>query len=534
MDGDSGNWDNADDFEFVRDAASRSAGWRVGILWDMCGRRGGQIEGDRKRLGPVGSALHQLEVGRFPKQKQSDAIETVLHFALVLHILPLLYSPQPIPGKMVPHQGKPLEIEKFSEFCCRMHSRRLQSWWRRISSMSIGLLDAYAAVLAGACSVSFLYFGFYLLSPSSKDARFRPLLYTCFFSSAWSICYMLYFLSESGQMRDLYQRFAFAGMLAFVFALGFIIRYTGLIRNKRTAGFVSFVIWLPQMVCVYKSVFENAVARDFPSGFWFLFAEILATAYNLTSVLFMLVYYNRHKTRRTRKYAYILGGSGAVLLLLSWVADYVCGFKNTLNIMPFWLLIWMGILFYTIKKYRFIPITPDFINRDITENIEEGIILLDPDLKGVFENSAARRLLSIEDAGPRLKDEILKLTRRDDTGFVSRVDLTPRGANEMVRVGLKVKRVVDAYNETSGYLAIISRLKDRERLKTEYGITGRELEVISQLSMGKMNKEIAVLLGITEKTIESHIASIYGKLLVKNRVELVNFLSGYDSIRPAS
>lgn len=49
----------------------------------------------------------------------------------------------------------------------------------------------------------------------------------------------------------------------------------------------------------------------------------------------------------------------------------------------------------------------------------------------------------------------------------------------------------------------------------------RELEVISLLLQGKANKEIALALGITERTVESHLGSIYSKLGVTSRTSAV-------------
>lgn len=48
--------------------------------------------------------------------------------------------------------------------------------------MSGALRGGLPAVLAGVCSVSYLYFGIYILPVSLKDRRFRPLVYACFFS----------------------------------------------------------------------------------------------------------------------------------------------------------------------------------------------------------------------------------------------------------------------------------------------------------------------------------------------------------------
>ncbi len=405
--------------------------------------------------------------------------------------------------------------------------------------MNISVFNAYAAVLAGVCSVSFLYFGFYVRSPALKDPRFRPLMHLCFFSSAWSVAYMLYFLSTDEYMRDLCRRCCFAGMLAFAYLLWFLIRYSGIIKNRRWAGLISLAILLPPLAGAYKGIFENAVVRDFPSGFWFLYAEIQSTSYNVASIVLMLLYYRRRRTVMTRNYAYVLCASAAVLMAGSLAADFYFGFRDSQNIMPLWLLIWIGILMFAIKKYRFMPATSDLINRDITENIEEGIVLLDPELRTTFMNAPARRLLQIGDGEPppfldlvlerRVLDEEMLGLARGGLSFDSRVGLIPRGGGEKLPVDMHVKRLIDAYNETSGYLVIVSRVKDDAHLKSAYRITERELDVMHQLSVGKSNKEIAGILGISEKTIETHVASIYGKLMVKNRVELLKLLSGYAS-----
>jgi DNA-binding NarL/FixJ family response regulator len=50
-------------------------------------------------------------------------------------------------------------------------------------------------------------------------------------------------------------------------------------------------------------------------------------------------------------------------------------------------------------------------------------------------------------------------------------------------------------------------------------LTQRELEVLEQISLGKVHKEIADSLSITAATLKSHIASIYNKLDVHNHVQ---------------
>ncbi|MFZ6030105.1 MAG: response regulator [Chloroflexota bacterium] len=54
-------------------------------------------------------------------------------------------------------------------------------------------------------------------------------------------------------------------------------------------------------------------------------------------------------------------------------------------------------------------------------------------------------------------------------------------------------------------------------------LTGRELEVLQTVILGKTNLEISRLLGISPKTVEKHLESIYLKLKVTSRVEAAVF-----------
>jgi DNA-binding CsgD family transcriptional regulator len=405
--------------------------------------------------------------------------------------------------------------------------------------MSITPINGLSAVFAGVCAVSFIYAGLYILFTDLKDKSLRPLLYLCFISSAWSFCYVMYYLTGDLAMRELWRRMCFAGMSNMVFFLWFFMNYTGFITNKKTAAFLTAAIWVPPLIVLYKNFSENAVLRDFPSGFWFLYAEIQPFSYCFVSIVLIYIFCIRSKTNKGRREAYILCASAIVLLLASTAADYFFGIHGSQNIIPFWVLLWIGALLFTIKKYRFITISPASISSDITDNIEEGTILLDPDLNIIYSNRAARHLFNADGAesirlqdfvfeSHILDDELAKLTHTGGTSFRVRINLIPRGIEHKLPVDMKVKKIIDTYNDPSGFLIIVSRAKDIEHLKSVYKLTRREVEVIHQLTAGKTNKEIADFLKITEKTIETHIANIYGKLLIKNRIELINIISEFN------
>jgi two-component system, NarL family, nitrate/nitrite response regulator NarL len=54
----------------------------------------------------------------------------------------------------------------------------------------------------------------------------------------------------------------------------------------------------------------------------------------------------------------------------------------------------------------------------------------------------------------------------------------------------------------------------------EFGLTSREVEIVSAIREGNSNREIAGKLEISEETVKRHLSNIYGKLGVSSRLEL--------------
>jgi len=65
-----------------------------------------------------------------------------------------------------------------------------------------------------------------------------------------------------------------------------------------------------------------------------------------------------------------------------------------------------------------------------------------------------------------------------------------------------------------------------------FGLTGRELEIVSIVLRGGPNKEIARACGISEKTVKRHLTNIFDKLGLSNRLELAVFALEHRLIAP--
>ncbi|MBP6471826.1 MAG: response regulator transcription factor [Chloroflexi bacterium] len=56
----------------------------------------------------------------------------------------------------------------------------------------------------------------------------------------------------------------------------------------------------------------------------------------------------------------------------------------------------------------------------------------------------------------------------------------------------------------------------------EGGLTEREMEVLTAVARGERNKEIALALGVTERTVKAHLTNVYNKLGVDSRAGAVS------------
>ncbi len=68
--------------------------------------------------------------------------------------------------------------------------------------------------------------------------------------------------------------------------------------------------------------------------------------------------------------------------------------------------------------------------------------------------------------------------------------------------------------------AILKKITDMQQSSTI--LTQRESEILNQLALGKSAKSIAAHLVVSEPTIKSHLASLYRKLSVSNKVQAIS------------
>jgi len=168
---------------------------------------------------------------------------------------------------------------------------------------------------------------------------------------------------------------------------------------------------------------------------------------------------------------------------------------------------------------------------------EVDVVLLDlrmPGMDGMEATTVIRQRFG------RVK--ILAVTMYDDEKFI--IHLMEKGANGYLLKNAdsdEIRKAIYAVHETGYYFndlvnkALLRKLVIRGNIKPNFNsnveLTERELQVLDLLHTGQSNREIAVTLGIEERTVKSHVAKLLKKMGVKNRTALIMQAIGRNLVR---
>jgi two-component system NarL family response regulator len=97
------------------------------------------------------------------------------------------------------------------------------------------------------------------------------------------------------------------------------------------------------------------------------------------------------------------------------------------------------------------------------------------------------------------------------------------GAQGYLLKGVPVAELVEAIRTVhAGGRRIPGEIAERALSRAlEPALTARETEILALMARGQSNTEIAGALGISERTVKNHVASIFGKLGVSDRTRAV-------------
>jgi two-component system response regulator NreC len=174
----------------------------------------------------------------------------------------------------------------------------------------------------------------------------------------------------------------------------------------------------------------------------------------------------------------------------------------------------------------------------LAEELRPDVILLDISMPGESGIETVRRLKA---KLPALK--VLFLTMHEEEGMLLEAlaagadgYLIKRADEPEIIQAIHVVQRGDVYVHPAMTRGLLSQTETTERPPEPVEpLTRREIDVLRLLARGNTNRQIAGLLALSVRTIESHRANLMGKLGLTSRVELVTYaeehglLGGADS-----
>ena len=160
------------------------------------------------------------------------------------------------------------------------------------------------------------------------------------------------------------------------------------------------------------------------------------------------------------------------------------------------------------------------------KNVKPDILLLDinmPNMNGIDV------LKELKEKNDPLK--VLILTVHSEVEYlVKAVDIGANGYILKDSGSAELKQAINAVIDEGFYIQpnlipalnsrLINRDMDREKLAS---LTKREVEILTQVACGMFNKEIAVNLNISERTVKNHISNIFKKIDASDRTQAAVF-----------
>lgn len=169
---------------------------------------------------------------------------------------------------------------------------------------------------------------------------------------------------------------------------------------------------------------------------------------------------------------------------------------------------------------------------EMLRELQPQIALMDVNLPGLNGQQVLRQA-----ASEKLSTRVLLLTAYDDpsqrlhamrggaAAYCSK-DVQPERLVELVRLAARGKYIIGEqvleYAELERWLA--GHTENAIRAYGDPGepyspLSGREMEVLGQVTKGLSNKEIALALGISHQTVKNHVTAILRKLGVEDRTQ---------------
>lgn len=173
---------------------------------------------------------------------------------------------------------------------------------------------------------------------------------------------------------------------------------------------------------------------------------------------------------------------------------------------------------------------------ELTASLNPDVILMDlvmPEMDGIqatkrikekFPDIQILMLTSFSD-----RDHVIPALKAGAAGYQLK-DIEPDDLAEAIRKLMRGEHTIHPEATTQ-----LERVNETAEISPheEHPLTPREQDVLSELTKGKSNREIASSLFVTEKTVKTHISNIFAKLHVQDRTQAALYAVKHGLTEPS-
>jgi len=411
-------------------------------------------------------------------------------------------------------------------------------------------MNIFSLLAALACGVNLLL-GFFVYSHGPRSKAHRLFLLMALFQAVWCLTGVVIFSAPD------IETFLFWYLAGAPFYIGYypltLHFFLALTEQVRPPRWAPAALYLPTLLIVMGvvsdhtnfQVFERVGSYwtfTFVTGSWQYWVYIIYFFFCFLGVAALLVLWRRGSGRvKVKRQARVMLAALAATLTLGFLEAVLLpelGVYRSRGLAPLIFIVWTSGIAWAIVRYRLLTLSSALVSEEIVSCIDEPVLLLDGRFNVTMANRAAGEMLGVEAKkliGRLFIDLVLerelaalrlkKIMRGALSRGVARLRFARPGGEAFCDV--RFSRVSDRFGDVLGILAIGRAAESLEALKERHRMTGREIEVVQYLLSGMSNAEIGEALGTTERTVKTHLTSVFNKLGVSSRHELSYLLKDY-------
>ncbi len=398
------------------------------------------------------------------------------------------------------------------------------------------------SLIAAGC----LLLGLYILWIDTNNRLNRLFGFICFIVSLWHIAAVIGYSSTSHDVIIMATVFASFICLSFISTnlhVGMLLtlkkmppRFVTVLLYGPAFAFTSFIAVAPHMFFKYA---RHGGAWKFSPSYespCFYAVMSLIIAYMTAFILLLALRRKNAASNRERRQLDVIMVSFIAMSLIVNLTQFLFPWFNMHSIPdigPSGNALYLVGLYYAVFRLRFMRNWPAVSADELIAHISDMVFITDRDGNIISMNEPAKSVVLAVGARDRTRllldvirenAEIRALFERlsSDGSRSESARITYRGDDGDVYTDSYVSRIMDRFSDHVGFLVISSGNRGRAMLQTAYRITDREFMVMELCVRGATNREIALSLGVSVRTVETHVIHVYNKLGVNNRIELMN------------